>query len=86
MAKRAQKGQLISYNSQHRKIFWIWLLNKKRIVRASAVRFYEGKANQEDNDTEATEEYITEFEDLLVEKASQALTSITTAVNTSSYE
>ena len=86
MAKRAQKGQLIGYNDQHGKIFWIWLLNEKRIVRASTVRFYEGKANQEDDNTEATEEYITEFKDLSVEEASQASTLITIVVNISLYE
>jgi hypothetical protein len=61
LAPRAWKGQLIGYDGLHGKIFWIWIPEQGKIVRASAVRFHEHV--QADKSDDNAPEYEAIFED-----------------------
>ena len=43
MALRAEKGIHLGYYDTKGKIFWVYLLEQKRVVRASSIRFVDKK-------------------------------------------
>jgi hypothetical protein len=48
MAPRAKQGLLIGYIHQRGRLFWIWLPEKGRIIKASAVKFRESDTDGDD--------------------------------------
>jgi hypothetical protein len=48
MAPRTKKGLLIGYIDQRGRLFWIWLPEEGRIIKASAVKFQESDTDDSD--------------------------------------
>src|SRR5580692_1150613 len=82
MAPRAKKGFLIGYIDQQGRLFWVWLPDEGRIIKASAVKFNEGDTDDDDKISENVE-YEAVLDDPTVHDILNDSGATTTVITTS---
>jgi hypothetical protein len=84
MAPRAKKGLLIGYIDQRGRLFWVWLPEEGRIIKATAVKFHESDTNDHNENLENVE-YEAVLDDPTVHDILQDSGATTTGITMGNY-